>query len=59
MRATIGIFLGIVIMGLGLGGLGVALAQMMTHADPNGALISVAGLGAFVVAALVLMIAAR
>jgi hypothetical protein len=59
MRATIGIFLGIVIMGLGLGGLGVALAQMMTHADPNGALISIGGLGAFVVAALVLMIAAR
>ena len=59
MRATVGFVVGLIIMGLGLGGLGVALAQMMTHADPNGALISVAGLGAFVVAALVLMIAAR
>jgi hypothetical protein len=59
MRATIGFIVGLIIMALGLGGLGVALAQMMTHADPNGALISVAGLGAFVVAALVLMIAAR
>jgi hypothetical protein len=59
MRATVGFVVGLIIMGLGLGGLGVALAQMMTHADPNGALISIGGLGAFVVAALVLMIAAR
>ena len=59
MGGTIGFIVGLIIMALGLGGLGIALAQMMTHADPHGALISVAGLRAFVVAALVLMIAAR
>jgi hypothetical protein len=59
MGGTIGFIVGLTIMVLGLGGLGIALAQMMTHADPNGALISIGGLGAFVVAALVLMIAAR
>ena len=59
MGGTIGFIVGLTIVVLGLGGLGIALAQMMTHADPHGALISIGGLGAFVLAALVLMIAAR
>ena len=59
MRGTLGLIVGIVIITLGLAGLGVALAQMMSHADPHGALISIGGLGVFVVSALVLMVAAR
>jgi hypothetical protein len=59
MRGTMGIFIGIVIIALGLGGLGVALAQMMTHADPNGTFISLGGLGVFAAAVVVLLVAAR
>jgi hypothetical protein len=54
MRGTLGILVGILIVALGLAGLGAALAQMMTHADPNGALISLGGLGVFVVVCLFL-----
>jgi hypothetical protein len=59
MRGIIGIVVGLVIIALGLGGLGVALAQMMTHANPNGALISVGGLGLFIAAMAVLLAGAR
>jgi len=59
MRGTIGILIGVVIMALGLAGLGVALAQMMTHADPHGALISISGLGVFLGVCLLLLVVAR
>jgi hypothetical protein len=59
MRGTTTIFVGILVLVLGLAGLGLALAQMMTHADPNGALISVGGLGVFVVVSLFLAVMAH
>jgi hypothetical protein len=59
MRGTIGILVGIVIMALGLAGLGVALAQMMTHADPNGTLISLGGLGVFGAVCIFMLVMAR
>lgn len=59
MRGTLGLLLGILIMALGLAGLGVALAQMMTHADPNAALVSVGGLGVFVVVCLFMLVMAH
>jgi len=59
MSGFLGIVVGIIIVTLGLGGLGVALAQMMTHADPNGALISLGGLGVFAASVVVLLLAAR
>jgi hypothetical protein len=55
MRGTVGILVGVVIGAVGLSGLGVALGEMMTHADPNGALISVGGLAVFVVSMLFLV----
>jgi len=59
MRGTIGILVGIVIVTLGLAGLGVALAEMMTHADPNGTLISIGGLGVFAVVCIFCLVMAR
>jgi hypothetical protein len=53
MRGTFGLIVGIVLFTIGLAGLGVALDQMMTHADPNSALKAAAGLGVFVVVSLV------
>ncbi|MEI9901654.1 MAG: hypothetical protein WDN31_17815 [Hyphomicrobium sp.] len=40
-----------VLFAVGLAGLGFALEQLMTHADPNASLHAVAGIGAFLVAA--------
>lgn len=59
MQGTPGTIIGIIITAVGLTGLGVALAQMMTHADPNGALLSLGGLGIFLVAAIVMLITVR
>ncbi len=59
MSGFLGIVVGIIIVTVGLGGLGVALAQMMTHADPNGTLISLGGLGVFAASVVVLLVAAR
>jgi hypothetical protein len=59
MRGFVGILVGAVIIALGLAGLGVALAQMMTHADPNGTLISLGGLGVFAAVCLFLLVMAR
>jgi hypothetical protein len=55
MRGFFGVLIGIVVIAIGLAGLGYALDLMMTHADPAGALKQAAGLGAFVVASLVLV----
>lgn len=59
MRGVLGFLIGFVIITLGLAGLGAALAQMMTHADPNGTLISLGGLGVYVVASLLMLALAR
>ncbi len=59
MRGSLGILVGIVIIALGLAGLSIALDQMMTHANPNGPLISVAGLGVFAMVCVFLLVMAR
>ncbi len=51
MRGTVGSLVGLVVFAIGLGGLGFALEQMMTHSDPNMGLHAVAGIGTFLVAA--------
>jgi hypothetical protein len=56
MRGIFGIFLGTIIIAVGLGGLGEALFQMMTHADPNASMKAAAGLGTFLLAGLFMMI---
>jgi hypothetical protein len=55
MQGLLGTLVGIVVITIGLAGLGVALTQMMTHADPNGTLISLGGLGAFIVSLFVML----
>lgn len=59
MREIIGTAVGAAIVAVGLAGLGVALAQMMTHANPNGTMLSLGGLGVFAVTSLLLVILAR
>jgi hypothetical protein len=56
MRGIFGIFLGAIIITVGLAGLGEALFQMMTHADPHASMKAAAGLGTFVLASLFMMI---
>lgn len=53
MRGVFGVLVGIVLFAVGLAGLGFALDQMMTQADPNAAMKSLAGLGTFIIASLV------
>ena len=55
MRGTFGILIGIIIVTVGLAGLGEALMQMMTHADPNSSMKAAAGLGTFILSAAVMM----
>ncbi|KAB2943673.1 MAG: hypothetical protein K8F92_13350 [Hyphomicrobium sp.] len=52
MRGTFGVLVGLVLFTIGLVGLGLALAQMMTQADPDMALKAVAGLAAYVLVCL-------
>jgi hypothetical protein len=52
MRGTFGVLVGILLFVVGLSGLGFALHQMMTHADPDASLKALAGLGTFIVASL-------
>jgi hypothetical protein len=56
MRGTFGILLGTIIVAVGLAGLGEALFQMMTHADPDASMKAAAGLGTFLLASLFMMI---
>lgn len=58
MRGTLGLIVGLVIVALGLGGLGVAFSQMMTHSSPESALISVGGLAVFAVSCLFILVTA-
>ena len=53
MRGVFGVLIGLVIFAVGLAGLGFALSEMMTHADPNAAMRSLAGLGTFIIASLI------
>lgn len=50
MRGARGVLVGLALFVIGFAGLGFALVQMMTHADPNASVKAVAGLGTFVVA---------
>jgi hypothetical protein len=59
MHGRTGTIIGLAVAAIGLAGLGVALAQMMTHASANGALLSVGGLGVFLAACLFMLIAVR
>jgi hypothetical protein len=52
MRGFFGVLVGLVLFAIALAGLGVALNEMMTHADPNGAMKALAGLGTFVIVSL-------
>jgi len=53
MRGVFGVLIGLVVFAVGLAGLGFALNEMMTHADPNTAVRALAGLGTFLIASLV------
>jgi formate-dependent nitrite reductase membrane component NrfD len=57
MRGIFGVLIGIALFAIGLAGLGFALDQMMTHADPNAALKAVVGLATFVVVCLASVVA--
>jgi uncharacterized membrane protein YqhA len=59
MRGFFGVLVGLVLFAIGLAGLGVALNEMMTHADPNSAAKALAGLGTFMVACLISMVMFR
>jgi hypothetical protein len=52
MHGTQGLLVGLALFAIGFIGLGVATDQMMTHASPSAGLISVAGIGAYVLACL-------
>jgi quinol-cytochrome oxidoreductase complex cytochrome b subunit len=54
MNGIFGIIIGLVLIGLALAGLGTALHEMMTHAADHDVLITLGGLGTFVVSSLVL-----
>ena len=55
MGGVFGTLAGIILIVLGLGGLGVALHEMMTHASPHDALISIGGLGTFIISCFLMM----
>lgn len=57
MRGVFGVLIGLVLFAVGLAGLGFALDQMMTQADPNAAMKALAGLATFVVVSLASVIA--
>jgi hypothetical protein len=54
-----GFLIGLIVMGLGLFGLGLALTEMMTHADPHGTVKTVGGLALFIVMSLLTLRFAR
>ena len=57
MRGVFGVLIGLVLFAVGLAGLGFALDQMMTHADPNASMKALAGLGTFVIVSLLSVVA--
>jgi hypothetical protein len=59
MRGTFGIVVGVILLAIGLAGLGEALAQMMTHSDPNSSLKAAGGLGVFIAVGLLSAFMAR
>jgi hypothetical protein len=59
MRGPIGILVGIAFLALGLGGLSLALFEMMSHADPNAGLKAIAGLATFLAVCVLALVSAR
>ena len=59
MRGFFGVLVGLVLFAIGLAGLGVALNEMMTHADPNSAVKALAGLGTFIIVSLLSVVMIR
>jgi hypothetical protein len=59
MSGTVGTITLLIVVAIGLTGLGVALAQMMTHSDPNSVLLSLGGLGVYLAASIFALIAVR
>jgi hypothetical protein len=59
MRGSFGVILGIVLITIGLAGLGVALHEMMSHADPHTTIKAAGGLAVFVAMGLVTAILAN
>jgi hypothetical protein len=57
MRGVFGVLIGLILFAVGLAGLGFALDQMMTHADPNAGIKALAGLGTFVIVSLLSVVA--
>ena len=57
MRGVFGVLVGLILFAVGLAGLGFALDQMMTHADPNAGMKALAGLGTFVIVSLLSVVA--
>jgi hypothetical protein len=57
MRGVFGVLVGLILFAVGLAGLGFALDQMMTHADPNAGMKALAGLGTFIIVGLLSVIA--
>lgn len=59
MRGTVGALVGFIILAVGLAGVGVALAPLMTHTNQHADLISLGGLGAFVASLVVMLLLIR
>ena len=57
MRGVFGVLVGLILFAVGLAGLGFALDQMMTHADPNAGMKALAGLGTFIIVSLLSVVA--
>ena len=57
MRGVFGVLIGLILFAVGLAGLGFALDQMMTHADPNAGMKALAGLGTFIIVSLLSVVA--
>jgi hypothetical protein len=58
MQGTVGLFISLVIVALGLAGLGFALTNLMITGHPESALVPIGGLAVFVLACLSMMVVA-
>lgn len=59
MSGPVGLIVGLILFAVGLGGLGFAGEQMMTHTDPNMAIKAVAGLATFILAVIGMLVIIR
>jgi hypothetical protein len=55
MQGVLGVVIGVIVVAVGLAGLSVALEIMMTHSNPNGALIMMGGLGVLAASVFVML----